>query len=475
LTSLFPKLSFFRSHLGELRNPPPSTDLSPRADDLTINEKIIVNVTVENLAPCKKLLRVEVEAQKVDDAFEEMLTNYQRQARLPGFRPGKAPKAMVAKRYETDIQDEVKKKLIPDAYREAVKDQKLDVVGYPDIEEIQFAKGQALQFAATIETAPEFEMPDYKNLPAKREKGEVTDTDVQKAIDLLRERQTEFKTVEREIKEGDVAVINYTGTSEGKPLTEIAPVAKGLTEQKNFWVNIDKTSFILGFAEQLIGAKAGEKRTVTVDFPADFVTPELQGKKAAYEVKEKHLPEMNDEFAKSYGAENMEKLREGVRTDLTNELKFKQERSVREQIVTGLLNRVKCELPESSVIHETRNIVYNIVTENQKRGVSKETIDQQKNEIYNSANSTAKERVKASFLFQKIAEKESVKVEQNEILQRIQQLAANYQMAPDKFVKELQKRNGISEIHEQLQSEKVIDFLVQNAKIEEVEPAAQPA
>jgi len=439
-----------------------------------------VNVTVENLAPCKKLVRIEVEAAKVDAAFEDMLKNYQRQARLPGFRPGKAPKAMVEKRYETDIRDEVKKKMIPDAYRDALKEQKLDVVGYPDIEEIQFGKGQALQFAATIETAPEFEMPDYKGLPAQREKGDVADEDVQKAIDLLRERQTGFKTVERELKEGDVAVVNYTGTSDGQPLTEIAPTAKGLTEQKNFWVNIDKNSFILGFAEQLVGAKAGDKRTVTVDFPADFVTPQLQGKKAVYdvevvEVKEKTLPEMNDELAKAYGAETLEKLREGVRTDLANELKYKKERSVREQIVKGLLDRVTCELPESSVLQATRNIVYNIVTENQKRGISKEMIDQQKNEIYLSANSDAKERVKASFLFQKIAEKEGIKIEQTDVLQRIQHLAANYQMPPDKFIKELQKRNGIPEIYEQLQNEKVIDLLVQNAAVEDVEPAQNPS
>ncbi len=438
-----------------------------------------MNVTVENLAPCKKLVRVEVDAQKVDDAFDEMLKNYQRQAALPGFRPGKAPKEMVAKRYEADIQEEVKKKLIPDAYREAIKEQKIDVVGYPDIEEIQFAKGQSLQFAATIETAPDFEMPEYKGLSAKREKGEVTDADVQKAIDMLRERQVNYQTVTRELKEGDVAVVNFTGTTDGKPITEMAPTAKGLTEQKNFWVNIDKNSFILGFAEQLIGAKADDKKTVTVDFPTDFVTPQLQGKKGVYEVevvevKEKTLPELNDELAKSYGAESLEKLREGVRNDLTNELKYKQERTVREQIVRGLLDNVKCELPESSVTQETRNIVYNIVSENQKRGISKELIDQQKNEIFNSANATAKDRVKASFLFQKIAEKEEIKVEQNEVLQRIQQLAANYQMSPDKFIKELQKRNGIPEIYEQLQSEKVIDLLVQNAKVEDVEPEAKP-
>lgn len=106
-----------------------------------------VNVTIENLAPCKKLLRVEIDSKDVDAAFESMIKDFQRQASLPGFRPGKAPRDVVAKRYEKDIQQEVKKKLIPDAYRKAVDEQKLDVVGYPDIEEIQFGRGQALQFA----------------------------------------------------------------------------------------------------------------------------------------------------------------------------------------------------------------------------------------------------------------------------------------------------------------------------------------
>ena len=127
-------------------------------------------------------------------------------------------------------------------------------------------------------------------------------------------------------------MVNYTGTCEGKPITEIAPTAKGLTEQKNFWVEAKPNSFIPGFADQLIGAKAGDKRTVNVDFPADFVTPQLAGKKGIYEVevvevKEKVLPPLDEELAKAYGAENLEKLQAGVRRDLENELKFKQEKT----------------------------------------------------------------------------------------------------------------------------------------------------
>src|ERR1700733_5503724 len=157
-----------------------------------------VNVTIENLAPCKKLVRVEIESKEVDAAFESMVKDFQRQASLPGFRPGKAPKDIIAKRYEKDIHDEVKKKLIPAAYRKAVDEQKLEVVGYPDIEEIQFGKGQALQFAATIETAPEFQMPEYKGLPVKREDKTVTDEDVERALNLLRDQQVKFETAARE-------------------------------------------------------------------------------------------------------------------------------------------------------------------------------------------------------------------------------------------------------------------------------------
>jgi trigger factor len=437
-------------------------------------------VTVEDLGPCKKLLRFDIEAAAVNSAFADIAKDYQKQASLPGFRPGKAPKDMVLKRYEKEIEQEAKRKLMGDSYRDALKEHKIEVVGYPDIEEIQFSQGQPMQFAATVETAPAFELPEYRNLPAQREKRGVGEEDINKALGLLADRVSNFNKVDREVKEGDVVVVNYTGSSDGKPLAEIAPAAKGLTEQKNFWIEVKPDSFVPGFALQLVGAKAGEKRTVNVDFPADFVTPELAGKKGTYdvelvEVKEKNVPALDDAFAKTYGAENMQALREGVRRDLQNELNTKQTRSVRGQVVKNLLDQIKVELPETLVAQETRNIVYQIVQENQQRGVTKETIDAQKDDIYKASNNTARERVKASFVFQKIAAKEGIRVEQPEVSARIYVLAQQYEMAADKFAKELEKRNGVQEIWEQLLNEKVIDFLQQNAKIEDVEAAEAKA
>jgi trigger factor len=436
-----------------------------------------VNVTVENLAPCKKLMRVEVDAQKVDEAFESMLKEFRREVNLPGFRPGKAPSEMVLRKYEKEIQEETKRKLISESYRKAIEEQKLDVVGQPDIEEIQFNRGQPLQFAATLETAPEFELPEYKGLLVQRELRTVTDGDVERALNLLREQKVTFNKVERPLQTGDIAVVNYTGTCEGKPILEIAPTAKGLNEQKNFWVEVKPNSFIPGFADQLAGAKAGDKRTVNVDFPPDFVTTQLAGKKGTYEVevvevKEKVMPALDEALAKDYGAESLEKLQEGVRRDLENELKYKQERTLRNEVVRALLNRVNFELPETAVARETRNVVYDLVQENAKRGVPRETIEQQKEQIYSAATRNAKERVKVQFLLQKIAEKEDIKVAQEEIAQRVQQLAAMYQIPADKFLRDLQKRNGLIEVFDSIANEKVIQFLAQNARIEDVAPSS---
>jgi len=433
----------------------------------------IVNVSVENLAPCKKLLRVELDAKSVDEIFDAITKDFQKQAALPGFRPGKAPRDMVVKKYGAEIKDEAKRKLIGDNYRKALDEQKIHAIGYPDIEEIQFDRGQNLIFAATIETAPEFQLPEYKGLPAKVEAKAVVDADVAKALDLLRGQHAKFETVTRELKAGDVAVVNYTGTSDGQPLTSLAPTAKGLTEQKGFWVEIKPGSFIPGFSEQLIGAKAGEQRTVNVDFPADFVSKELQGKKGVYqvevvEVKEKILPELNDELAKKYGADNLEKLTIGVRTDLENELKYSRSKTVRQQVINTLLEKLNFELPESAVAAETRNLVYDLVRQNTQRGVAREMIEKQKDEIYAAAAGNAKERVRFAFIVQRIAEQEKIQVSQEDAMRRAQSVAMMNQIPLDQFIKDLQQRNGVNELFEQVLHEKVLELLEKNATITEI-------
>ena len=358
---------------------------------------------------------------------------------------------------------------------------KLEVVGAPDLEEIQFARGQAHgNSPPRSKPRRNFNCPNTRVCRSSAKPPPSRDADVERAIQLLRERQTTFQTVDRPAQSGEVAVVNYTGApARSKPLTDIAPTARGLTEQKGFWINLDQNAFIPGFADQLLGAKAGDRRAVNVNFPAEFVTPELAGKAAVYdveivEVKEKVLPAMDDAFAKTYGAESLEKLRAGVRTDLENELNFKRNRSLTNQLVEELMSRVSFELPETALAMETRSVVYDIVRENQQRGVPKELIEEQKDQIFNAATASATNRVKANFLLQKIAEREEIKVSQEEVAARVYTLAAKYEIPPERFIKDLQKRNGVVQIYDQIANEKTLVFLLQNAAVEDVPPATPP-
>ena len=439
-----------------------------------------MNVTIEDLAPCRKLLRLEVDAQAVDAAFEAVTREIQQQVTLPGFRPGKAPRAMVAKSHAKTIVDEVRRKLVNEAYQQAVSDAKLIVVAGPDFEEVQFGQGQALQYTATIDTAPVFELPNYKGLKATKEVGSVLESDIDRAIEVLRKQRVEYQDVERPAQTGDFVVVDYTATTDGQPLTAIAPTARGLTKQTGFWMQIAEGQFIPGFTEQLIGGVKGETRTVAVDFPADFVSALLQGRKGVYEVtvtqvKEQLLPEVNLSFAESWGAQSLEILREGIRTDLEAEVNNRRTQAVRSQLIQQLQEAVTCELPESMVQNVTREVVYDVVKENQQRGVSKDDIAQHKNEIFELANNTAKDQVKISFLLSKVAEQEGLKVSQESFTRRIMAMAAKNKVSPDKFFKDLKKNNGLGRVQEQLLLELAVDFLVDNAVIEEVPAATAPA
>ena len=183
-----------------------------------------MNVSVENLGPCKKLVRFEVEVATVDEAFEAVTKDVMREASLPGFRPGKAPREMVVKKHEEEIKTEVKRKLMTDAYQKGVKEQKLNVVGYPEIEEIQFARGQTFIFAATLETAPDFDLPEYRGLPAQREAGVVSEADITRALVALQGQVAKFEKVDRAVQLGDYVVINYTGAHSVIDLPSQVPV-----------------------------------------------------------------------------------------------------------------------------------------------------------------------------------------------------------------------------------------------------------
>ncbi len=434
-----------------------------------------MEVTITDLSPCKKQLRIEIDAETVNAKFDAVAKDFRRHAHLPGFRPGKAPLANVMRSYGDKIGEEAKRTLMSDSYTKALKENELRPVIMPEVEELQFGHGKPFQYLATLEVTPAFEMPEYIGIEVEKERRSVNDADIAKALDTLREQRVSYTDMDRPAVEEDFIVVNFTGTIDDKPITDLIKVARGLTEQKNFWLHKTQNPLIPGTVEALIGSSKGDKKTVTVTIPDDFVYEEIVGKEAKYEievvqVKEKSLPELDDKFAKGFGAESMDKLREGVENDLKNELEYSKKKSIRNQCVDKLLGAVNCDLPETIVNEATRAAVHNIVQQNHERGVGKEIIEENKDKIYANAKTDAEVRVKANYILSKIAEKEGIKVTDQELSRQVAAMAAQQKVKPQKLAQQLKDNGTIYQVQEEIMNAKVIDLLEEKAKITEIDP-----
>ena len=434
-----------------------------------------MEVTITDLSPCKKQLRIEIDAETVNAKFDAVAKDFRRHAHLPGFRQGKAPLANVMRSYGDKIGEEAKRTLMSDSYAKALKENELRPVIMPEVEELQFGHGKPFQYLATLEVTPAFEMPEYIGIEVEKERRSVNDADIAKALDTLREQRVSYADMDRPAVEDDFIVVNFTGTIDDKPITDLIKVARGLTEQKNFWLHKTQNPLIPGTVEALIGSSKGDKKTVTVTIPDDFVYEEIVGKEAKYEievvqVKEKSLPELDDKFAKGFGAESMDKLREGVESDLKNELEYSKKKSIRNQCVDKLLGAVNCDLPETIVNEATRAAVHNIVQQNHERGVGKEIIEENKDKIYANAKTDAEVRVKANYILSKIAEKEGIKVTDQELSRQVAAMAAQQKVKPQKLAQQLKDNGTIYQVQEEIMNAKVIDLLEEKAKVTEIDP-----
>ena len=434
-----------------------------------------MEVTITDLSPCKKQLRIEIDAETVNAKFDAVAKDFRRHANLPGFRPGKAPLANVMRSYGDKIGEEAKRTLMSDSYSKALKENDLRPVIMPEVEDLQFGHGKPFQYLATLEVTPTFELPEYNSIEVEKERRTVSDADVAKALDTLREQRVSYTDVDRSAGEDDFIVVNFTGTIDDKPITDLVKVARGLTEQKNFWLHTKQNPLIPGIVEALIGSGKDDKKTVTVTIPDDFIYEELIGKEAKYEieivqVKEKFLPELDDAFAKGFGAESMDKLREGVENDLKNELEYSLKKSIRNQCVDKLLSAVNCDLPETIVNEATRAAVHNIVQQNHQRGVGKDIIEENKDRIYANAKADAEVRVRANYILSRIAEKEGIKVTDQELSRQIAAIAAQQKIKPQKLAQQLKDNGTLYQVQEEIMNGKVIDLLEEKAKVTEIDP-----
>jgi trigger factor len=431
-----------------------------------------MNITVEDVAPCKKRLKIEVPANRVQAAYDRVADDFQREARIPGFRPGHAPRTVVVKKFHKDIESEAQRSLVPEAYQEAIAEKKLRVVSQPEIEDLKYQAGLSLSFSTVVELVPDFQLPPYKGISIKKQDATVTDEEVDKTLGSLAEQRATFEDApDRPLAMDDFAVISYTGTLDGQPLAEVAPEAKGLAHNPNFWLWMKPEGFLPKFAEQCVGLKKGESRTVEVEFPADFPQAPVAGKKVAYavelkEIKIKNAPVIDEAFAQEVAKMDLAELKKRVRENMEQEKGQRAVSEARNEIIQKLITAVDFELPPTAVDEETNAAVYDIVSENQARGVPADLLEEKKEEIFNNAARAAKESVKFKFIAAQIAEAEKIEVSNEQLGQHLALLAQREGITMDKLVDRVRKNNAFGLIRQQLLRQSVVDFLLKEAKAE---------
>ena len=435
-----------------------------------------MKVQVEKKPESMSTLKIELPAEEVSREWDAIANSFAKFAKIPGYRPGKAPRAVVDKRFRKEIQDEVTKKLVSKSYHEAVEQKKLRVASLTNVEQVQFGDDKSMRYEATIVNAPEFKLPDYKKISVELPDTKVTEAEIDATIERLRDQTADFVDApDRAAQMEDFVVIDFEGTVDGKPVSEVAPNAsKNLHGGKKFWVRLAADNFLPKFCEQIVGQKKEESRTVTVDFPADFMVKELAGKQAIYnvtlrEIKEKVLPEVNDEFAgKLLEGKSLADLRHTIQHDLEHEKEHQVEHAKEEQIVKHLHENTKFDVPPPLLRNEMKRALAELVQRNRARGIPDEMLKEKEKELIETAASVAHHRLKTNFILERIAEEEKIHVHKEDLDLRIRQEAQRYNISTDKMRKELEEHDQLNSLAEQILLGKTLDFLKANVSVQPV-------
>ena len=435
-----------------------------------------MKVQVEKKPESISTLKIELPAEEVSKEWDTIANSFARFAKIPGYRPGKAPRAVIDKRFRKEIRDEVTKKLVSKSYREAIEQKNLRVASLTNLEDVHFGDDKSMRFQATVVIAPEFKLPDYKNIRVEVPDTKVTEAEIETMLERLRDQSADFVDVQgRGAQMEDFVVVDFEGTVDGKPINEVAPKAsKNLHGGKKFWLHLAADNFLPKFCEQIVGQKPDETRTVVVDLPADFLVKELAGKQASYtvalrEIKEKVLPAVDDAFAnKLLPGKSLAELRHTIEHDLEHEKEHEVERAKEAQIVRYLQEKIQFDLPPSLLRNETKRALAELVQRNRARGIPDEMLKDKEKELIETAASVAHHRLKTNFILERIAEHEKIEVRKEDIDLRIRQEAQHYNISSDKMRKELEEHDGLNALAEQILLGKTLDFLKANVSVQPV-------
>lgn len=434
-----------------------------------------MNIVVEKQPKCVATLRVEIPAEKVNGERDQIVKGYASKARVPGFRPGKAPRAVVEKRFQKEISDELNGALFNEAYDEAMKQESLHVLDFGAPEDVTTHANGSITFVSKLTLAPEVTLPDYKGVTVSVPPSAVPEEEINAQLTALQERFADFNAIEgRPAAMGDFTVVDYTSTVEGKPTEEFLGKPAGyLSSREGFWIRLDEKAFLPGFAAQLVGMNPADSKEITITLPEDFPIEELRTKEIVFlttvkELKEAILPALDDEMADRLApGKTMEDIKGIIRENMAGERERKISDMKVNQIVAHFNSLVSFDLPEDLVFQETQSQADAMVKQGVKSGMTEHEIESQQGEIFASAGQQAVSNLRTNFILQEIARVEKITVSDNELINHLAQIAASRKIAPKKFIKDMQRAGRLPNIRSSMAIGKTIDFLVEHANVVE--------
>ncbi len=432
-----------------------------------------MNLTIEDINETRKKLHVSVASEEIEEEQKKLLKEFSRHARIPGFRPGKAPRPLILQRYRKELAEELDRKITSLAYETAVKESEMDIFAVLDLDKEEIKPGEEGDLTLTVDVNPDFDLPEYKEIPTEVSSTDVSEEEVEEAILEFRKQRSNFEVVDRAAEVGDYVKVSYEGRIEDQPIAELAPDMKIYGKQENTWEEAggDEGPGVKAVVEGLVGMNVGEEKEEEMEFPSDLAVDALAGKKAVYhmkvhEVRERVLPELDEKLLKSMQVENLEQLRNRVSEELKSSKEATNRGSQRQQIRERLNERIEFPLPESAVESETQALMRELMVQNLRRGVSEDEMQKHKEEIYQSARRAAVDRVKMNLLLSRIGEKENISVDEKDMQQCLVREAIASGSKPEKFIKEIREdRDRLATIRESIMMNKTWDLLVEHSTV----------
>ncbi|MFQ5520209.1 MAG: trigger factor [Candidatus Methylomirabilia bacterium] len=420
-----------------------------------------MNVEIENLEACKCRLQVEAPVELVRQAWEDAFGRIQRKARLPGFRKGHVPRNLLKLHFSDEVRREVAERLIPEVYRQAVAEAKIRPVEAPDFEEVRLEEETPLKLTAIVETKPAIALGNHKGITVQHAPVAVTEEDVERVLGYLRERHAEFRSVERVADRGDLVLMDITITLEG-----LEP-----QREQGHAVLVGSQSALPEVEEAVIGLAGGGDREVPVRFPEDHPREDLRGKSGTArvevtEVKEKVLPPLDDDFAKTVGQyESLDALRAAVRRDVEAQQERENRRALEEKVVETLLAQHEFQVPESMVVRQVNHLIERARDRLRRQGVDPDQMNWDYDKLVEELRPGAQKAVRRVLLLEAIAEHEGLSVSEETEVAEVERIASASQR-PAPAVRRLLERSGdLDAIRFSLREAKTLDFLIEHATV----------